>query len=52
MQTRPRLISGSRVVTSGSRDQSCDESAEEGVAAAAGVVDELEEAEVHRQLFL
>ena len=36
----------------GSRNQGGDEGAEQGFAAAAGVVDELEEAEIGGQLFL
>ena len=46
-----RLLSGSGVLASLSH-QGCDEGAEEGFAAAPGVVHELEEAEIERQLLL
>ena len=46
------LLSGFRVVSIGLGDQACDEGAEERLAAATGVVDELEEAEIGRQLLL
>jgi len=49
---RQRLLLGSGVVTGPSRYQACDESAEQGSAASARVVHELEEAEVERQLVL
>ena len=45
-------MSGSGVVAGPSHDQGCDERAEEGFAASARVVHELEEAEVERQLVL
>src|SRR5919202_7014867 len=45
---RERLLSGSGVMEA-SHDQCCDEGAEEGFAAAPGVVHELEEAEIERQ---
>src|SRR3954467_3424440 len=45
------LLSGSGVMEA-SHDQCCDEGAEEGFAAAPGVVHELEEAEIERQLLL
>src|SRR3982751_1296529 len=45
------LLSGSGVMEA-SHDQGCDEGAEEGFAAAPGVVHELEEAEIERQLVL
>ena len=41
-----RLLSGFRVVSIGLGKQACDEGAEERLAPAAGVVDELEEAEI------
>ncbi len=47
-----RLLSGSGVVTGTSRDQGCDERTEQGFAASARVVHELEEAEIERQLVL
>src|SRR3954447_25178768 len=51
--TKPaRLLLGSGVVAGTSRDEACDEGAEQDFAAAAGVVHELEEAEVQRQLVL
>jgi hypothetical protein len=40
------------VVTRGSRDQGRDEGAEEGLAASAGVVNELEEAEIGGEFLL
>ena len=43
---------GSGVVVSSSHNQAGDEGAEQGFAASACVVDELEEAEVERQLVL
>src|SRR3712207_9557499 len=46
------LLSGSRVVMGTSRHQGGDKGSEQGFAAAAGVVHELEEAEVERQLLL
>ncbi len=46
------LLSGSGVVTGTSRDQGCDERTEQGLAASACVVHELEEAEIKRQLVL
>jgi len=46
------LLSGSGVVPDPSRNQACDERAEQGFAAPARVVHELEEAEVVRQLVL
>src|SRR3954452_22803677 len=48
----PRLLSGFGVVGMGLPDQTRDEGAEQSLAPAAGVVDELEEAEVERQLLL
>jgi hypothetical protein len=47
-----RLLSGSRVVIVGSCDQGSDEGAEQGLSPTAGVVDELEEAEIGGQLLL
>ncbi len=47
-----RLLSGSGVVPGPSRNQACDEGAEQGFAASTRVVHELEEAEVERQLVL
>src|SRR3954470_16641353 len=47
-----RLLSGFGVVSIGLGDQACDEGAEERLAPATGVVDELEEAEIGRQLLL
>src|SRR4051794_12379189 len=47
-----RLLLGSGVVTGASRHQGGDKGSEQGFAAAAGVVHELEEAEVERQLVL
>ncbi len=47
-----RLLLGSGVVVGSSRNQAGDEGAEQGLATSACVVDELEEAEVERQLFL
>ena len=47
-----RLLSGFGVVSIGLRDQGGDEGAEECFAAAAGVVYELEEAEIGGQLLL
>ncbi len=47
-----RLLSGSGVVTGPSRNQACDKGAEQGFAAPARVVHELEEAEIERQLLL
>jgi hypothetical protein len=47
-----RLLLGSGVVTGQSCNQACDEGAEQGFAASAGVVHELEEAEIERQLVL
>ncbi len=44
------LLSGFGVVGIGLRDQGADEGAEQGLAATAGVVDELEEAEIDGQL--
>ena len=41
-----RLLSGFGVVSIGLRDQGGDESAEQGLSASPGIVDELEEAEV------
>jgi hypothetical protein len=46
------LLSGFGVVSIGPRDESGDEGPEERIAAAAGVVHELEEAEMGRQLLL
>ncbi len=46
------LLLGSGVVTGPSRHQACDEGAEQGFAASACVVHELEEAEIKRQLVL
>src|SRR3954467_7230902 len=46
------LLSGFGVVGLRRRDQAGDESAEEGLAAAASVVDDLEEAEIGRKLLL
>ena len=43
-----RLLSGFGVVSIGLRDQGGDKSAEQGLSAAAGVMHELEEAEVGR----
>jgi len=51
-EPRTRLLSGFGVVAGTSRDQGCDEGAEQGFAASARVVHELEEAEVKRQLVL
>ena len=47
-----RLLSGFGVVSIGLRDQGGDKSAEQGLSAAAGVMHELEEAEIERQLLL
>ena len=47
-----RLLLGSGVVVSSSRDQAGDQGTEQGFAASAHVVHELEEAEVKRQLVL
>ena len=47
-----RLLSGSEVVAGTSRDQAGDEGAEQGFAALACVVHDLEEAEAERQLVL
>src|ERR671912_2735583 len=47
-----RLLSASGVVSIGSGDQGGDEGAEQGLSASAGVVDELEEAEIGWQLLL
>src|SRR5215213_1795911 len=49
---RRRLLAGSGVVTGTSRHQGGDKGSEQGFAAAAGIVHELEEAEVERQLVL
>ena len=49
---RARLLSGFGVVTDLSRNQACDEDAEQSLAASARVVHELEKAEVKRQLVL
>ena len=49
---RLRLLLGSGVVMSSSRNQAGDEGAEQGFAASARVVHELEEAEIKRQLVL
>ena len=46
------LLSGFGVASIGLGDQACDEGAEERLAPATGVVDELEEAEVEWQLLL
>ncbi len=46
------LLSGAGVVAGMSRDQARDEGAEQGFAAPARVVHDLEEAEVERQLLL
>src|SRR5215212_3458985 len=46
------LLSGFGVASIGLGDQACDEGAEERLAPATGVVDELEEAEIGRQLLL
>jgi len=46
------LLSGSGVVPGPSRHQACDKGAEQGLAASACVVHELEEAEIERQLVL
>jgi len=46
------LLLGSGVVTGPSRNQACDKGAEQGFAASARVVHELEEAEIERQLVL
>jgi len=46
------LLLGFGVVVNSSRNQACDEGSEQGFAASAGVVHELEEAEVKRQLVL
>jgi hypothetical protein len=48
----PRLLAGSGVVMGTSRHQGGDKGSEQGFAAAAGVVHELEESEVERQLVL
>src|SRR6476661_8377785 len=50
--SRARLLSGFGVVGMGLPDQTRDEGAEQSLAPAASVVDELEEAEVERQLLL
>ena len=42
------LLSGFGVVSIGLRDQGGDKSAEQGLSASSGIVDELEEAEVGR----
>src|SRR3954449_1776325 len=47
-----RLLSGFGVASIGLGDQACDEGAEERLAPATSVVDELEEAEIGRQLLL
>ncbi len=47
-----RLLLGSGVVVSSSRNQASDEDAEQGFAASARVMHELDEAEVKRQLVL
>ena len=47
-----RLLSGFGVVGMGLPDQTRDEGTERSLAPAAGVIDELEEAEIERQLFL
>ena len=47
-----RLLSGFGVVSIGLRDQGGDKSAEQGLSAAAGVMHELEGAEIERQLLL
>ena len=49
---RPRLLLGFGVVVGPSRHQACNKSAEQGFAAPACVVHELEEAEIERQLVL
>src|SRR4051794_36514317 len=46
------LLSGFGVVSIGLPDQARDEGSEQSLAPAAGVVDELEEAEIERQLLL
>src|SRR5215213_6238059 len=46
------LLSGFGVASIGLGDQACDEGAEERLAPATGVVDELEEAEIGGQLLL
>jgi len=46
------LLSGLGVVSIGLRDQGGDKSAEQGLSAAAGVMHELEGAEIERQLLL
>ena len=51
-RNRARLLSGSGVVPGPSRNQACDERAEQGFAASARAVHELEEAEIKRQLVL
>ena len=48
----PWLLSGFGVVSIGSRDQAGDEGAEQRLPAAPRVVNELEEAEIERQLLL
>jgi len=45
-------LSGSGVVAGTSRDQAGDEGAKQGFAASPSIVDDLEEAEVERQLVL
>ena len=52
MHKRSWLLSGFGVVSIGLRDQGGDKSAEQGLSAAAGVMHELEEAEIERQLLL
>ena len=47
-----RLLSGFGVVSIGLRHQGCDECTEQGFAPTAGVVNELEEAEIDGQLLL
>src|SRR3954468_23400704 len=49
--TEPALV-GFRGGGAGSRNQACDKGAEQGSPTAARVVDELEEAEIERQLVL
>src|SRR3954451_14272636 len=49
---QPRLLAGSGVVMGTSRHQGGDKGSEQGFAAAAGVMHELEESEVERQLLL
>jgi len=47
-----RLLSDSGVAIDTSRDQACDEGAEQGFAASARIVHELKEPEIKRQLVL